>query len=203
MKRFIFTSVLSSNIDQDQDLTKILLAGCTPKKVKKGQFLLRAGIPIAIGTIAHSFYVEQGLLRQYSIDAKGKEHILQFAPEGWFMADRESEYLHRPSSYFIEAVEDSELLIITPKLIQELSAQHPGFIDYHFNLLHRHVAALQKRITLLQSATATERYLDFIQTYPDLLLRIPQTYIASYLGITPESLSRLRQDLAQKHKGTS
>lgn len=198
MKRFIFTSVLSSNIDQDQDLTKILLAGCTPKTVKKGQFLLRSG-----ATIQHSFYVEQGLLRQYAIDAKGKEHILQFAPEGWFMADRESEFLQKPSSYFIEAVEDSSLLLITSQLIQGLGEKHPGFAQYHHNLLHRHIAALQKRITLLQSATATERYLDFIETYPDLMLRIPQTYIASYLGITPESLSRLRQDLANSHLRTS
>lgn len=197
MKRFIFTSVLSSNLDQDTNLTRIMLSNCQPKDVAKGAFLLRPG-----QEIGYSFYVEKGLLRQYTIDEKGKEHILQFAPEGWFMSDRESEYLNRPSSYFIEAVEPSSLLIITSKTIRDLSADNPEFMDYQFNLLHRHIASLQKRITLLQSASATDRYLDFIQTYPDLLLRIPQTYIASYLGITPESLSRLRQDLANKHRAS-
>src|SRR5690606_39702366 len=133
MKRFSFTSVLSSNIDQDQDLTRILLAGCTPRQVKKGAFLLRPG-----ATINHSFYVEKGLLRQYSIDAKGKEHILQFAPEGWFMADRESEFLQKPSSYFIEAVEDSSLLLITPKLILNLrSEEHTSELQSRENLVCR------------------------------------------------------------------
>ncbi|MFZ1704276.1 MAG: Crp/Fnr family transcriptional regulator [Saprospiraceae bacterium] len=198
MKHFILKSILTSNIDQDENLTRELLSKCEPKNYQKGEYLLRPG-----KKLNHAFYVEKGLLRQYFIDVKGKEHILQFAPEGWFLADRESEYLNKPSSYFIDVIEDVEVLIINKELIQTLSESNPGFVQYQYHLLHRHIASLQKRITLLQSATATERYIDFIETYPDLLLRIPQTYIASYLGITPESLSRLRQDMAHKHKTNS
>ena len=120
---------------------------------------------------------------------------MQFAPENWFVSNRESEFLNRPSSYFIEAIEDSTVFVVEKELIHKLSTTNPGFIDFNTQLLHKHIASLQKRVTQLQSDSAQERYLDFIQTYPDVLLRVPQTYVASYLGIAPESLSRVRKEL--------
>lgn len=147
----------------------------------------------------YSFFVEKGLMRQYSIDDKGKEHILQFASEGWFMADRESEFLGKPTSYFIEAMEDSIVFLINKELVSQLSLSSRTFMYFNNLLLHKHIFQLQKRITLLLSASAEERYLDFVKTYPDLMLGVPQVMVASYLGITSESLSRVRKALAQRN----
>ncbi|WP_297336243.1 Crp/Fnr family transcriptional regulator [Algoriphagus sp.] len=198
MNNFRFTHFLTSNAHLDRDLTDQILSHCSRKEVRKGTFLLRSG-----EKIQHSFFVEKGLLKQYAVDKKGKEHILQFAPENWLMADRESEYFDQASSYFIESIEDSEIFYINKDLILQLAKADERFIAFNNFLLHRHIRSLQKRITQLQSAPAEERYLDFIQTYPDLTLRVPQTHIASYLGITPESLSRVRKELADRHRSHS
>lgn len=193
MKSFRFKTYLTSNIEVLEPLIKELLSHCNRLVVKRGEYLLSEG-----ESNSRSYFVEDGLLRQFSIDEKGKEHILQFAPENWFVSNRESEYLNKPSSYFIEAIEDSTVLIIEKELIDEISKKNPAFIDFNTRLLHRHIASLQKRVTQLQSNSARERYLDFIQTYPDVLLRVPQIYVASYLGIAPESLSRVRKELAKE-----
>lgn len=192
MKTFRFKTYLTSNIEDLDALTKELLSHCNQLTVKKGDFLLREG-----EMSKKSYFVEDGLLRQYSIDSKGKEHVLQFAPENWFISNRESEYFQQPSSYFIEAIEDTRVLIIDRELIEKLSQINPEFIDFNTYILNKHIASLQKRITQLQSNTALERYLDFVETYPDVLLRVPQTYVASFLGIAPESLSRVRKELAR------
>lgn len=170
-----------------------LIANCKTLDFQKGDFLLLEG-----HKCKHSFFVERGLLRQYSIDDKGKEHILQFAPENWFVTDRESVYFNKPSDYFIQALENSTVFLIEEHFIVQLSQQNKSFIEYNNKLLHNHIRHLQKRINQLLGATAVERYLDFVKTYPDILLRVPQTMVASYLGITPESLSRVRKELAIK-----
>lgn len=193
MKPFRFKTYLTSNLGTLDTLIKEFLSHCNQLEVNKGTYLLREG-----EVNSKTYFVENGLLRQFSIDKKGKEHTLQFAPESWFVSNRESAFLNKPSSYFIEAIEDSTVFIIDKELIDRLSKIDPKFRDFNTQLLHRHIASLQKRITQLQSDSAQERYLDFIKTYPDVLLRVPQTYVASYLGITPESLSRVRKELAQK-----
>lgn len=198
MNHFRFNSYLTTNVGVDEKLVHRLLAHCENKEVAKGAFLLQEG-----QKTKYSYFVERGLLRQYSIDSKGKEHIIQFAPESWFVSDRESEYFDQPSSYFIEAVERTTVFLINKNLIRELSLSDPNFMDFNYRLLHNHIRQLQKRVTQLQSATAEERYLDFIKIYPDMLLRVPQAMIASYLGIAPESLSRIRKDLADRHRGAS
>lgn len=190
-----FADYIAKNLgEQDADVN-LLISECQLKTFPKGTFLLREG-----EKQQHSYFVENGLLRQFSIDAKGKEHILQFAPENWFMSDRESEYFDMPSSYFIEAIEDTTVFLIEKDFLLNLSLTNQTFLYFHDRLLHNHIRHLQRRITQLLSFTAEERYLDFVEIYPNLLLRIPQTMIASYLGITPESLSRVRKDLSEKHK---
>ena len=161
---------------------------------KKDAVLLREG------EVCNSiFFVEKGLLRSFSINESGKEHIIQFAPENWFMSDRSSNYFNNPSDFFIDAVEDSEVVLIEPQFFQLASDISPPFRQYNDLLLHNHIRHLQKRMNLLLSASAEKRYLDFIDLYPDLTLRVPQWMIASYLGITPESLSRVRKELATKN----
>lgn len=195
MNSFNFTTFLTSNTDISADIIAELVSHCQIKRFKKGDFLLRQG-----EKCTHSFFVEKGLLRQYSIDDKGKEHIIQFAPERWFMTDRESVFFDQPSVYFIQALENTDAVEINDDFLLELSKHNPTFLEFNTRLLHNHIRHLQKRISQLLGASAEERYLDFVKIYPDILLRVPQTQVASYLGITPESLSRVRKELALKHQ---
>ena len=110
-----------------------------------------------------------------------------------------STYFNQPSAYYIQALEDSKAAMINEEFIHLLSEKIPSFSDFNNKLLHNHIRHLQNRVNLLLSATAEDRYLQFIKMYPDILLRVPQTMVASYLGITPESLSRVRKELAQKN----
>ncbi len=189
-----FTDFLSSNSTLDAALIETLLDKCKKVNIKKGEFWLRAG-----EACQQTLFVENGLLRYYSIDDKGKEHLLQFAPEGWFVSDRASIFFNEPSAYFIQALEDTEAIILNDTFMLELAKKDVSFMEFNNKLLHNHIRQLQYRINQLLSASAEERYLHFTKIYPDILLRVPQLMVASYLGITPESLSRVRKELAQKN----
>ena len=164
------------------------------KKVGKHEMLLQED-----EVCRNTFFVEKGLLRMYSIDKNGKEHVIQFAPENWLIGDRSSLYFNEKSRYYIEAVEDSEVLFLQPDFFSKLLEEFPNTIEKNDLIIQKHVKSLQDRINSLLGETAEERYLKFIKMYPDLLLRVPQWMIASYLGITPESLSRVRKELAKKN----
>lgn len=194
MNNLPFRAFLTSNMDLEKAEIKKLLETCGQQEFAKGQVLLSPG-----QKCQHTFYVGNGLLRQYSLDNKGKEHVLQFAPEGWFMTDRESSYFGQESIYYIEALEDSRIFLIEEQHIIQLTNNFPGFAEFNNKLLHNHIRHLQQRINSLLSDTAEQRYLKFISTYPDLLLRVPQWMIASYLGITPEGLSRVRREMASRY----
>lgn len=167
-------------------------------KVLKNQFLLQAG-EVCNGT----YFVEKGLLRMYSIDKNGKEHIIQFAPEKWLISDRSSLYFNEKSNYYIEAVEESEILVLKKDFFANINLEFPNTVENNDLLLQKHIRNLQNRVNSLLSDTAEERYMSFIKMYPDILLRVPQWMVASYLGITPESLSRVRKELARKNFQTS
>lgn len=166
------------------------------KSVQKDEFLLRQGEVCKM-----TFFVEQGLLRFYVLNENGKSDILQFAPENWLVSDRGSVYFNEPSHYFIDAVENSTVVLIDSDFIDRISEVSPLFRKYNERLLHNHIRHLNKRVSLLLGASAKTRYLDFIKLHPEVLLRVPQWMVASYLGITPESLSRVRRDLATKNFG--
>jgi len=123
-------------------------------------------------------------------------------PENWLVTDRESTYFNQPSAYFIQALEESQVVLIDEAFIERLSKMIPNFTLFNNKLLHNHIRHLQNRINLLLSADAEHRYLEFIKMYPNILSRVPQTMVASYLGITPESLSRVRKSLAHKNMKT-
>ncbi|WP_442795849.1 Crp/Fnr family transcriptional regulator [Pelobium manganitolerans] len=191
MNTFTLKSYLTSNLGINEVDLNELTKNFKSKSVKKDEFLLRAN-----EYCKQSFFVESGLLRQFSVDSKGKEHIISFAPENWFVTDRESSYFNQPSVYYIQALEASRVVLLDENQLQTIGGSIPSFAEFNNKLLHNHIRVLQSRISSLLSDTAEERYLKFIKTYPDVTLRVPQTMVASYLGITPESLSRLRRDLA-------
>ena len=163
------------------------------KKISKGEILL------SIGDIASFAYkVESGCLKSYVIDNTGKEHILQFAPEDWLIGDMDSSTNKNPSTIFIEAIENSQVSFIsTSDFVDVHSLEKEVLVEmsikYRNNLI-----ATNKRIISLLSATAEERYIEFTQTYPTLVQRLPLKLIASYIGITPEYLSDLRRKIAKK-----
>jgi CRP-like cAMP-binding protein len=159
--------------------------------VEKGEFLLRAG------EITDKFYyVEKGCLRSYIIDESGKEHIYQFAPEGWIIGDEKAAFFQAPAILYIDAIEDSTLRIMQ-KPIDDF-AEDLDIAKVVLLKLHRKINAFRDRILLLLSATAEQRYEHFISTYPELIKRLPLKMVASYLGITPESLSRIRKEMASR-----
>lgn len=164
------------------------------KTYAKNETVLRQG-----EQCKYTFFVARGLMRAYTINRNGKEHILQFAPENWFISDRSSVLFNDPSMQFIEAVEDTEAILLDSEVFENLAELSADFRHFNLFILHNHIRQLQKRINQLLSASAEERYMDFIKMYPDILLRVPQWMVASYLGITPESLSRVRKDLANKN----
>ena len=193
---------IESYLSEILEIPKEAVTACSnfysTKKVLKNEFLLRDG-EICNGT----YFVEKGLLRMYSIDKNGKEHIIQFAPEKWLISDRSSLYFSEKSKYYIEAVEESEILLLKNDFFANINLEFPNTVENNDMLLQKHIRNLQNRVNSLLSDTAEERYMSFIKMYPDILLRVPQWMVASYLGITPESLSRVRKELARKNFQTS
>src|SRR5678816_3763076 len=134
------------------------------KQLPAGAFLQRAGdVPRCAA------FVATGCLRNYVIDAKGKEHIVQFAPETWWLADSNSLQNHAPSTYFIDAIEDSELLLLDGPSHMGLIERVPSYATAFRTGLQKHAAAKDERIVSSLSASAEERYLEFIRVYPCLL----------------------------------
>lgn len=163
------------------------------RKLKRKQFLLQAG-----DVCRYESFVSKGCLRTYSINEKGQEHVLQFAIEDWWTGDLHSFLTASESVYNIEALEDSELLQIDKDSLEKLYKEVPKFERFFRILIQNAYIALQRRISTSLSEKAGDRYINFIQKYPQLEQRLPQHQLASYLGITPESLSRIRKQLSRK-----
>jgi CRP/FNR family transcriptional regulator, anaerobic regulatory protein len=178
-----------------KDLPFVLFSSKTIKEFNKGTMLLREG-----ERGKYSYMVVKGCLKSFVTDEKGKEHILQFAPEGWLISDMNSYLNDAPAVMNIAAIEDTEVKVID-KIDKEMLAtlSQQGLVQLITKLQNSLIAANKRFISLL-SASAETRYLDFIETYPTLYKRLPLKLIAAYLGITPEFLSRLRKKLAEKGK---
>lgn len=159
------------------------------KKLRKKQYLLQQG-----DAAKYVAFVEKGLLRSYKVDDKGYEHITQFAFEGWWVSDMLSFLTGQPSELDIDSLEDSELLLLTKQTYDQLLEKIPKFERYFRILLQNSLIATQKRLVSSMSQTAEERYDELVASCPTTLpQRIPQHMLASYLGIKPETLSRIRK----------
>ncbi len=156
------------------------------KRVRKNQYLLQEG-----DAVKHEFLVLSGLYKVFFIDEQGKELILQFAKEHWWMSDYQAFFQQKNATVFIECIEAGEVLLSTLEAREKLSA---GFhkMEHFFRVkLTNGYVALQERIKLLLSGTPQDRYETFATLYPDLLQRLPKKLIAEYLGVSRETLSRL------------
>lgn len=138
-------------------------------------------------------YVLKGCIREYFIDHKGQELTLEFAVEDWWVSDITSFENQSPSIMYIETLEDCELLVLSRAAKDELLARVPKLERMFRLMIQRHLSVLQKRLFRTVSYTAMDKFEEFLKRYPSLPQRVPQHYIASYLGITPEFLSKLRK----------
>ena len=184
-----FNEVISLT-EEEQVLIKTYL---TPKKLRKKQYILQES-----DVCKYIVFVAKGALRAYTVSEKGAEHILQFALEGWLVSDLYSFLTNEPATYNIDALEDAELLLISKAAHDELLMKFPKYETWTRVQLTGAYIAMQRRLTSIISLNLEERYNSFTSLYPEIVQRVPQHMIASYMGLTPETLSRVRNRLTQK-----
>ena len=164
-----------------------------PKKIRKRQYFLQEG-----QVCKYSAFIVKGAMRQYSVDDKGAEHFVHLFIENVWAFDRESFVMLTPSVYNIDAWEDTEMLLITRADYLNLLSAIPAIVEMSRKLDERNIIATQKRLNSSISLSAEKRYTDFTSKHPEFLQRFPQHIIASYLGITKETLSRIRKFAVNK-----
>jgi CRP-like cAMP-binding protein len=190
----VFASYLKENADLTDEEIEEVLTVTVSRKLRKRQYLLQEG-----DVCHYNCFVAKGCLRNYRIGKDGYEHILRFALENWWLSDQESYNNGTPSKNNIDALEDSELLLIEKHDFENLIRNIPSFKDFIYKLKSRSFDASQNRIMSNISETAEEKYIGFIKTYPDIFNRVPLHMIASYLGVSRETLSRARNRYTKEH----
>lgn len=163
------------------------------KTIARKKFLLQEG-----EICKFEAFIKKGCIRTYYIDPKGAEVTLQFAIENWWVSDIASFHEQKPSNMFIETLEDCELFLLSPETKEKILVQVPKFERMFRLMVQRNLTRLQERLFQTIATTAVEKYLDFIERYPTIPQRVAQHYIASYLGFSPEFLSKVRTKLAKE-----
>jgi len=189
----LLMSSIRRHIDPTADEEAYFLSLLQTTQVKKRRFLLQEG-----EVCRHSAFVVNGCMRSYTVDDNGFEHILQFAPEGWWIADMYSFISGRPGQLYIDALEDSELLLLSKSHQEKLYYDVPKFERFFRIIVENSLVAGRQRILDNMSLSAVQRYDQFCQQYPTLIHRLPQKQIAAYIGVTPEFLSKLRGEKARR-----
>lgn len=172
------------NILKIDDKTKV-------KTFKKGELIQSSQINSTL-----VYYVKKGILRSYTIDDKGKEHVLIFASEDWLIADSDTDEFKLPNEVYIDCVEDAEVYIFDKEKLSSREYTNEE-LKQNNKFLERRIAVLQQRVIMLMSVSAKDRYNKFLLSHPTLPNRVPQHMIASYLGITPQALSTIRGEMAR------
>jgi CRP-like cAMP-binding protein len=178
---------LSRKITLTPEEFKFVCGQFQPRSLRRKELLLKVGDVCRV-----TAFVEKGILRSFSVDAKGVEHTSQFAFEGGWMGDMYSSLTGEPATVSIEALEDCDLLLIDSVGFERVYEQVPKFERYQRLLLQNHMVSVYRRLLTNMSQSAEEKYDRLLTTYPTILQRVPLHTIASYLGITPEFLSRIR-----------
>ena len=183
----IFERYILDHVALSADDLQFIRSLSTTRKVRRRQFILREG-----EVARHKIFVCEGLLRTYSRKDDGSEYIMRFAAENVWTTDHESYYHQIPSKFNIEAVEDTTVVLWTKENFVELTEAIPALKAYVVDVMASSMNAIQGRVLGNISHTNEEKYQDFINTYPDVFQRVPLHMVASYLGISRETLSRIR-----------
>jgi len=156
------------------------------KKFRRHQFVVQEG-----ESVPNDFFILNGCLKSYFIDPNGKEHILQFGMNDWWITDYQAYYDQTKATINIDCVENTELLCLSYENREKLCREFHKIEHFFRKKTNKHNVALERRILSLISSTAKERYEQLLQLYPQLFQKVPKQLIASYLGVTRETLSRL------------
>lgn len=184
-------SQLSTQLTAEEEA--LIAATFKLKKVRKHQFILQEHEVCKVAG-----FVVKGALRQYTVDDTGKESILVLCVENWWVGDRESFMKETPSPYFIDALEDTELLVLSREDLTTSLQKMPFMAELSRTLTERQALHLLKRVHAANTLTAEHRLAALEKNYPEFLQRFPQHIIASYLGMTKETLSRIRGSASRK-----
>jgi len=183
---------VEKHISLNEDEQKFFLSLLERRVLKKKTLFLQPG-----EVCRHSAFVVDGALKSYTVDPDGKEHILSFALQDWWISDLYSLISQKPAILYIEAIADAEVLMLSRDNQQLLFEKVPQFERFFRILIEKALVANRQRLIDNLSSTAEERYLRFLEKYPSVPACVPQHNIASYLGITPEFLSKIRARLAR------
>jgi CRP-like cAMP-binding protein len=189
----IFHKYLTDKIQLSDQDTQLIESVCKLKKLRKKQFLSQEG-----EVWHYNAFICRGLVKTFSIAENGSEHIINFAPENYWTGDRESLLNGTPSHLNIDAIEPTELILIDKPDFDKLCAEIPQLNQMVNQIIQKSFIVSQNRILANISFTAEEKYQNFLEKYPHIVNRIPQHMIASYIGITPETLTRLRKNRVKK-----
>lgn len=182
-----FEKYLSNKSDLSLTEIERIFSMAVKKKIKRKQFLVHEG-----DTTRHKAFVISGLLRTYRINDNGDEHIIRFSPENWWSTDLQSYNNETPSKYNVDALEDSEVLLWSKDNFEELSKKLPGLKAFSERLIYKSFDASQNRIYSNISNTAEQKYNEFLNSSPNIINRVPLHMVASFLGVTRETLSRIK-----------
>ncbi len=188
----LFKNISKRNIHLTAEETDILQSKFTHKHFRKHQYILQQG-----ESSRYENFVVNGLTRTYEVDEKGQEHILQFGMEDWWIGDLYSFLSGKPSAFHVDCLQDTEVLQISKSNLDQLYTEVPKMNQYFRLLLEKALITTNQRIIAGLHKTAAERYLEFLEKYPRIVQRVSNHQIASFLGITPQSLSRVRRELSK------
>jgi CRP-like cAMP-binding protein len=163
------------------------------RKFRKSQYILQQG-----DVSRYETYILSGLARTYLVNDKGQEHVISFNPEDYWVGDLCSLYTGNPTNYNIDCLEETEVLQVTKAELERLFTDVPKLNIFYRILYRNSIIAYNMRVGSALSKTAMERYTEFLEKYPSIDQRVPNHQVASFLGITPQSLSRLRKQFMEK-----
>jgi CRP-like cAMP-binding protein len=189
----LFRSYILSKDQLNDKVIHEIFSLLIPLRVSRGTILLEQG-----AQCKHAVLVMKGCLRSFVTDGRGRQHILSFAPENWWIGEHLSFTKKTSAMFSIDAVEDSDVFLADQSFFDKIPGIYPNFHLQFIDYLLEYQRAVEKHLLYLLGAFGDERYRDFTEAYPDLAMRLPQYMIASYLGLSPETLSRIRSKLAQK-----
>lgn len=190
--KMLFNLILNNiakHIALDRREQEHFLGLLSTKKLKKKQFLLQEG-----DVCRHSAFVVEGCLRGYTVDGNGFEHILQFAPPDWWIGDMYSLLTQKPGNLYIDALEETEVLLLSKTDQEQLYLDIPKFERFFRIITENSLVANRQRLLDNLSLSAMERFALFCRQYPTLIERLSQKQIAAYIGVTPEFLSKLKSE---------
>ena len=188
---YLFRNFAGYAISFSPEETAIVQSLFKRKTFRRNQYILQQG-----DVARHETFICKGLTRTYEVDDKGQEHVLFFGPENWWVGDLYSFLCDAPSQYNVDCLEETEVLQISKPDLDLLYTRVPGMNQYFRILFQNAYISFAQRTSSGLSKPATQRYREFQEKYPHIEARVPNHQIASFLGITPQSLSRIRRQLA-------